>query len=86
MINSTITKGSATGDDIMRIAQKIEQTCSEERTDHMIIAFISLSAILQNPTIDPNKLPDIVSSVSEFMCMLIDPAVVGTEDKPVVLN
>lgn len=68
----------ASGKDIAELVDRIEDVIEGQPNIHVSIACIVVATLAQNPEIAPEKLQEVVKSISELMAAsLFDESVIG---------
>ena len=69
---SIVTEQSATGDQVAAVVGMLEDTLEGCPRGLAIISLLTMSIVLQNPTISPDDLQSTIKEVSRFLCMMLE--------------
>ena len=68
---SSVMGMSATGEEISKIVDMIENAVEGERESHVIIAALALAIVKQKPEIDSDELQGVILDVSRYIVMAL---------------
>ena len=69
---SLVTESVATGDQVAAVVGMLEDTLEGCPRGLAIISLLTMSVVLQNPTISPDDLQSTIREVSRFLCMMLE--------------
>lgn len=86
MINSPMSEAIATGEEVEKVINNLEIALDGEPRGLAVIALLSLSLVIQSPTISAEELQFSVKEVSRFICMLLDGTGAAEGEDPKLIN
>ena len=78
---SIVTEQSASGEQVAAVVGMLEDTLQGCPRSLAIIALLTMTVVLQNPTISPDDLQTTIKEVSRFLCMMLEGTDVEFEDQ-----
>ena len=69
---STVVETSASGDQVAAVVGMLEDTLEGCPRGLAIISLLTMSIVLQNPSISPEDLQSTIREVSRFLCMMVE--------------
>lgn len=69
---SIVTETSASGEQVSAVVGMLEDTLEGCPRGLAIISLLTMSIVLQNPSISPEDLQSTIREVSRFLCMMVE--------------
>lgn len=86
MNNAIVTESEASGEDISRVCEIIEDVLEGCPTPHALMAMLTLILFTQNPNLTQDELARGVKEVSQFICLWMAGTEAATNGQPLILN
>jgi len=70
-MNNSIVKREASGKDIAKLVDKLQPVLEGEQMHHVLIACLSVAALVLKPELNPQELVSTVNDTSEWMSLYL---------------